>query len=513
MRFKNYFLLLLALLFATLGFSQEIPKSYERKVKRQTRKVERQLKRHDVVLDPTESVPLFQSFSNSESQRNWGIEYLEFKECREKIEARKDKRKVLIVVFDTAGEFLHPSLLSASIKGYSYTGEPLKDEHGHGTHVGGIIASNFTNIGLLQPLIKEGYVKLLPVKILHNEGWGDKEEIIKGVTDLIEKVEVYLEDDYLVIFSNSWGGSQPIKELVPLYEKAEKKGILIAAASGNNGGSKVGYPAAFDNVISVGALEQKPDKSVKRASYSQYGPKLNFVAPGSKIYSTYKDGSFAFLSGTSMGCPEYVAALAVTGSYHPKSTPQEVKRHVEKFATDIPPPGKDVFTGYGAPLIKKYLENVPGKIEDNPDDPGDPIDTVVVKKERVITIPANGLKMVWGIGSFKDQRPLKVDVELNLTTSHLAEFTNDQAKEVINSFFGKSGIMFSDKKADANDAAEWTARFFYYHANRVQKDYKFGVKNITVTDQDGRTFIIDGESIKVRGKYELSEVPELYPLN
>ena len=205
---KRFLIILMTVLFAVPLFSQEIeiPRSYERQIKRQSKKVERFEEKHDVVLDPEATIPLLQTFDNNPSAlENWGIKYLEFDQYREKIKAKKDKRKVLIVIFDTAGELKHPSLLKAALKGYSYTGEPLADEHCHATHVAGIMASDFTNIGLLQVLINEGYVKLLPAKILHNQGWGDKPEIIAGVKDILNKVQVYLDNGWLVIFNNSWG--------------------------------------------------------------------------------------------------------------------------------------------------------------------------------------------------------------------------------------------------------------------------------------------------------------------
>ncbi|MCB0653947.1 MAG: S8 family serine peptidase [Saprospiraceae bacterium] len=513
---KRFLIILMTVLFAVPLFSQEIeiPRSYERQIKRQSKKVERFEEKHDVVLDPEATIPLLQTFDNNPSAlENWGIKYLEFDQYREKIKAKKDKRKVLIVIFDTAGELKHPSLLKAALKGYSYTGEPLADEHCHATHVAGIMASDFTNIGLLQVLINEGYVKLLPAKILHNQGWGDKPEIIAGVKDILNKVQVYLDNGWLVIFNNSWGGSQLIEELVPLYAEAEKKGIIVCAASGNNGSSQVSNPASIKNVIAVGALQQNEKGEVSRAPYSQYGEALEFVAPGSNIYSTYKNGSFAFLSGTSMGTPEEVACLAITGSYHSQNTPLEIVSHVRKNARDLPPVDKDIFTGYGSTPIGNLLDNIPEKIGDEPDDPEDPgQDSMVIKKERIITLPINDLQMVWGIGSFKDQRPIRVDLVLNITSDRLAEITLDKTLEIANSFFGHTGLSFSDKKADVYDAAEWTARFFHRHANEIQDIYALGIKQITVTDKTGRTFIRYGEDLKISENVRFEDIPILTQL-
>lgn len=509
---KRFLIILMAVLITVTGFSQ-IPKSYERKIKRQTRKVERLKKDHDIVLEPGESIPLPESYSSDQkSLENWGVEYLQAPQFRDKIKDKEGKRNVLIVEFDTGGEILHPTLLKALLKGFSYTGEPLKDEHGHATHVAGIMVSEFANIGVAESLIDDGHVKVLPAKILHNQGWGDKPEIIAGVTDILNHVQSYLDDDWFVIFTNSWGGSQLIPELVDLYKKAEEKGILVLAASGNNGSGQVGYPAAIESVISVGALQQDPNGEVSRASYSQYGPKLDFVAPGSKIYSTWKAGGFAFLNGTSMATPQQAALFAILASYFPESTAADLKAHFKKYAKDFPPDGKDLFTGYGASLLEDLINNEPEKIGDNPDDPEDPIeDPEVIKRERVITIPLENLDMVWGIGSFNDQRPLKVDLILNVTSTKLAEVTHDKTQEIALSFFGRTGLMFSDVNADVYDASEWTARFFHRHANK-QDVYKVGIKEITVKDEKGRIFKRYGEDLKIAEKVRFEDIPTLIQL-
>ncbi|MCB9325897.1 MAG: S8 family serine peptidase [Lewinellaceae bacterium] len=301
--------------------------------------------------------------------------------------------------------------------------------------------------------------------------------------------------------------------MVPLYAEAEKKGIIVCAASGNNGSSQVSNPASIKNVIAVGALQQNEKGEVSRAPYSQYGEALEFVAPGSNIYSTYKNGSFAFLSGTSMATPEEVACLAITGSYHSQNTPLEIVSHVRKNANDLPPAGKDIFTGYGSTPIGNLLDNIPEKIGDEPDDPEDPgQDSIVIKKERIITLPVNDLKMVWGIGSFNDQRPIMVDLVLNITSNRLAELTYDEAVNLANTFFGRTGLTFSDKKADVYDAAEWTARFYHRHANEKQDVYKVGIKQITVTDEKGRTFTRFGEDLKISENVRFEDIPILTQL-
>lgn len=500
----------ITVLFTNFGFTQEIPKSYERKVKREAIKVERFKKDHDIVLEPIESVPLLQTYSTDAlGLENWGLDYLQVDEYRDKISSKQGKRNVLVVEFDTGGELTHPSLLKASLKGFSYTGEPLKDEHGHATHVAGIMASDFSTIGVCQVLIKSGHIKIMPAKVLHNEGWGDMPEIVTGVNDMLSYVDSYLEAGWFVIFTNSWGGSNFSDELEALYKKAEEKGILVLAASGNNGSGTISNPAASKHVEAVGALQEDGT----RASYSQYGEGLAFTAPGSGIYSTYKNGSFAKLSGTSMATPHQAAVFALIASYWPDATAVELKAHFRKYTKDLPPEGYDRFTGYGASPIGDLIKNKPLPV--NPDDPEDPIgDPDIIKKERRITIPLKDLEIVWGIGSFQDQRPLDIEITLNITSKRLAEITYDQTFDIANGFFGNIGIMFSDKNADVLDATEWTGKFFYRYANSKQNIYTIEVLEITATDKNGRTFTRSGSDLVLSNStVDFDDIPVLIRLS
>ena len=506
-------LIFLITLFAFTAFSQqvEIPKSYNRKINREAKKVRKLEKKHDIVLQPIESIPLPQSYSQINA-KNWGLNFLEIDQYKSQIKAKKDKRKVLVVVFDTGGEYNHPSLLKAALKGYSYTGEPLKDGHGHSTYMAGIIASNMTNIGVGQILIEDGLIKLLPIKMLHNGGFGDMPEIIISVDDVIKKVQVYLDGGWFVIFSNSWGGGLKNKQLDALYKIAEEKGILITAASGNNGSGLVGWPAASEYIESVGALEENGN----RAPYSQYGEGLDFTAPGSRIYSTWKSGSFGTLSGTSPATAFQSALYALTASYWPKSTAKELKAHFRKYSKDLPPTGYDRFTGFGASLIGALINNKPDGNTDNPDNPDDPGDDDVVKKERTITMPLNDLEIVWGIGNFKDRRTLKVELVMDVLSERLAELTYDDVKAVADQFFFHRGLLFLKPSTDFYDAQEWTAKFFYRHADvLLGEKYWLDIVEIRVTDNSGRTIIRAAKDLRIKEneKVNFNEIPQLVYLD
>jgi hypothetical protein len=356
-------------------------------------------------------------------------------------------------------------------------------------------ASTDVNIGAGYSLAVDGYLKIMPVKILHNKGYGITGEIIEGYELVIKTIQDYIEAGDLVIFSNSWGGSGKIDpKLDALFKKADSMGVIIVTASGNNGSGTIGQPSNSEFSESIGAIDQ----AGKKASFSQYGKGLTFVAPGVLIHSTWPGDQTAILSGTSMATPHVSAVCALVGSYWPDATPDEIKAHIRKYAIDVEPGGYDIFTGFGVPVIADLLDNEPKK-GSSPDDPiedDEPDkDSTDIKKERIITIPFEDLQIVWGIGSFKDQRPLNIDIKLNVTSRKLAEMTYDQTFGISNSFFGRTGIMFSDKNADVLDALAWTGKFFYRYANSKQDNYNISILEIIGTDKYGRQFIRDGKDL------------------
>ena len=82
--------------------------------------------------------------------------------------------------------------------------------------------------------------------------------------------------------------------------------LIQVAAAGNTGGA-VGYPAAYPETIAVSAT----DRSDNLATWSSRGAEIDIAAPGVEIYSTYKDGGYKILSGTSMACPHVAGTVAL----------------------------------------------------------------------------------------------------------------------------------------------------------------------------------------------------------
>jgi subtilisin family serine protease len=109
----------------------------------------------------------------------------------------------------------------------------------------------------------------------------------------------------------SLGSPSPSSTLQSAIDYAWSKGIVVVAAAGNSGTDAQHYPAAYGKAIAVGAT----DNTDAKASYSNYGSSwVDVAAPGSTILSTTVDGSYGWMSGTSMATPHVAGEAGLVWS-------------------------------------------------------------------------------------------------------------------------------------------------------------------------------------------------------
>ncbi len=180
------------------------------------------------------------------------------------------------------------------------------DFYGHGTHVSGIAAADTNNgVGIAGVCWN---CTIMPVKA----GYKNSEE--QGIlTDLdVSQALHYAADNGANIISMSFGGvnSSTLQEAI---DYAYNKSVVLIAAAGNSNTSSTtnSYPAAYDNVISIAWTTSDDEK----ATNSNYGAWVDIAAPGSNIYSTYYDDTYATASGTSMSAPHVAGAIGLLLSY------------------------------------------------------------------------------------------------------------------------------------------------------------------------------------------------------
>ncbi|QBP40552.1 S8 family peptidase [Paenisporosarcina antarctica] len=214
---------------------------------------------------------------------------------------------ITIAVLDTGCDTDHPDLKNRIIGGYNFTSDdeedPLKfeDYNGHGTHVAGTIAASRNNSGVVGVAPE---ANLLILKVLGKSGSGKYDWIIKAIR--------YAIDHKADIISMSLGGSSDVKELHDVIIEAVNQNILVVCAAGNDGDGQdstdeLGYPGCYNEVISVGSVNLERQSSEFTNSNNQ----IDLVAPGEKVTSTYLNGTYATLSGTSMATPHISGALAL----------------------------------------------------------------------------------------------------------------------------------------------------------------------------------------------------------
>jgi major intracellular serine protease len=220
---------------------------------------------------------------------------------------------IVIAVMDTGCQVDHPDLKDRIIGGKNFTkdfnGDPnnYTDNNGHGTHVAGTIAATENNTGVMgvAPM-----ASLLILKVLGQSGGGNYQSIIDAINYAIKWRGS--NNEKVRIISMSLGGSTDVPKLHEAVIKAVNNNILVICASGNNGDNndktdELNYPAAYNEAVSVGAI----DFLKKITKYSNSNNNVDLVAPGNEIISTYLEGKYAKLSGTSMATPHVSGAAAL----------------------------------------------------------------------------------------------------------------------------------------------------------------------------------------------------------
>jgi subtilisin family serine protease len=191
---------------------------------------------------------------------------------------------VNIAIIDTGVDFAHPDLAANIAGGYNTFTKlyDFNDDNLHGTHVAGIIGALDNNVGVVG--VAPG-AHMYAVKVLDAFGSGSDENLLAAV-DWVLASKHAKGGNWIMSMSLGSHESTPAEE--EAFQRLSREGVLCIAASGNDGGFYgMLYPAAFPDVVSVGAT----DNDKVRADFSNTGPTLNVVAPGVSILSTLPTGS------------------------------------------------------------------------------------------------------------------------------------------------------------------------------------------------------------------------------
>lgn len=243
----------------------------------------------------------------------------------------------IIAVVDTGVNGTHADLSGKVLSGNDYVNDgPTaansdSDDNGHGTEVAGIIAANTNNSVGIAGVDWNGLI--LPIKVINSQGVGTS-------TDLAQGIRCAVENGAKVINMSVGGEASRVVEDAVNY--AWQSGIVMVAASGNDGAEGVKYPAAYDNVIAVGSV----DSNNARSSFSNYGSQIDIVAPGENIYTTLDSGSYGQISGTSASTPEVSAAIGLFLSLNSSFSIDNIKTKLEANAQKVSAMAGQNFSNY-----------------------------------------------------------------------------------------------------------------------------------------------------------------------
>jgi len=263
-----------------------------------------------------------------------------------KINGVDERVNVDVAVIDTGIDIDHPDLNVVGGKNCTL-GLSYDDDQGHGSHVAGTIAAKDNTIG---PVGVAPGARLWAVKVLNALGVGTISEIVCGIdwvaanSATIEVANMSLggsgSDDRNCGKSNNDAEHKAICNAVA-------KGVTFAVAAGNDSAdAKDSAPAAYDEVITVSALADfnglpgggaastcRADVDDTFASFSNYGADVDIIAPGVCIYSTWMNGGYNTISGTSMASPHVAGAAALYKVKNPSASPSQVKTALQNAGT------------------------------------------------------------------------------------------------------------------------------------------------------------------------------------
>jgi thermitase len=207
------------------------------------------------------------------------------------------------------------------------------DDNGHGTHVAGTIAGVANNgVGIAGVAFNS---PLAICKALSGPlGQGTTADVASCIT--------WLTDRGARIISMSLGGG-PSTTLLNAVRYATDRDVLVVAAAGNDGNATLNYPAAYAEAVSVAATDSRD----VRATFSNANADVEIAAPGVSVVSTYADGGYRALSGTSMATPHVSGVAAVIRTRNPTFTAAQARAKLDASVDDKGAAGRDSSYGFG----------------------------------------------------------------------------------------------------------------------------------------------------------------------
>ena len=215
------------------------------------------------------------------------------------------------------------------------------DPIGHGTHIAGIIAAQTNNGEGIKGINQN--VQIMNLRFLNDRGNGTQLDAALAI--------VHAVDNGAKIINCSWGYYRYNTILKNAINYANKHGVIIVAAAGNDGWNRPHYPAGFDSVIAVGSITN----DYMQSYFTNWGNHIDFVAPGHNIVSTAPQNSYKTLSGTSQSAAIITGIISLLIGQDPELKKEAILDMLQRSATDLFDTGKDPYSGYGVLSLNKLI--------------------------------------------------------------------------------------------------------------------------------------------------------------
>jgi subtilisin family serine protease len=248
---------------------------------------------------------------------------------------------VVIGMNDSGVDSDHEDLAGKILPGWDFVNDDddPEDDNGHGTRTTSVAAANTDNTAGIAGVCWN--CRILPSKVFDASGNGSASRSADGY--------VWLADHGARIINQSGGSQIPNQTLHNGVIYAYEAGVIMASGTGNKNSQFMNYPAAYPEVIATGGT----DSLDRRASFSNYGPQMDVVAPAQMILTAQMGGGYSYANGNSFAGPHTSGFAGLIRTVYPSVGRDEARHLIHSGAEDEvgrpseDVPGWDQYHGWG----------------------------------------------------------------------------------------------------------------------------------------------------------------------